>query len=198
MATQSERTETTRKALIDAGRVLFAERGYADVPVADIAALAQVTTGALYHQFGSKEELFRAVYAELVGRVGARILEERQTGGDPTLLGDCEAYIAACADPAFNRITIDGPAVVGWDQILDEAQSMIEVSLKDAHARGELADAPTAPLARMLAAALKEAAVTIAKADGSRAARKAARDSSRWLISGLVVSRTGGTSRARS
>lgn len=186
MATQSERTESTRKALIDAGRVLFAERGYADVPVADIARRAEVTTGALYHQFASKEELFRSVYAELVARVGERVLEARQTGGDPTLLGDCEAYIAACADPAFNRITIDGPAVIGWDQILDEAQSMIEVSLRDAHARGELADAPIAPLARMLAAALKEAAVTIAKADGSRAARKAARNSSRRLISGLL------------
>jgi AcrR family transcriptional regulator len=189
MATQSERTESTRKALIDAGCGLFAERGYADVPVADIATRAQVTTGALYHQFGSKEELFRAVYAELVGRVRARVLETRQSGGEPTLLSDCEAYIAACADPAFNRITIDGPAVIGWDRILDEAQSMIEVSLIDAHARGELAAAPVALLARMLAAALKEAAVTIAKADGSRAARRAARDSSRRLISGLLATR---------
>lgn len=186
MATQSERNQSTRGALIGAARALFAERGYAEVPVADIAKSAGVTTGALYHQFGSKEALFEAVYAELVQGVAAQVLEARQSGAEPTLLGDCEAYMAACADPAFNRITIDGPAVIGWDQILDEAQSMIEISLTDAHRRGELAEEPIAPLARMLAAALKEAALTIAKANGSSAARGAAADSSRKLISGLL------------
>jgi AcrR family transcriptional regulator len=186
--TQSERNQSTRDALLGAARALFAERGYADVPVTDIAKSAGVTTGALYHQFGSKEGLFKAVYAELVGRVGAQVLEARRSGAEPTLLGDCEAYMAACADPAFNRITIDGPAVIGWDQILDEAQSLIETSLTDARKRGELAEEPIAPLARMLAAALKEAAITIARAGGSPAARTAATDSSRKLISGLLGS----------
>jgi AcrR family transcriptional regulator len=186
MVTQDERNQATRIALIGAARSLFAEHGYAEVAVAEIARCAGVTTGALYHQFGSKEGMFKAVYSELVEGVGGRVLKARESGGEPTLLGDCEAYMAACADPAFNRITIDGPAVIGWDQILDEAQSMIEISLVDAKDRGELAEPPSAPLARMLAAALKEAAVTIARADNSAAARRAATDSSRKLISGLL------------
>ncbi len=78
--------------------------------------------------------------------------------------------------------------MIGWDQVLDEAQAMIQISLTDAHDRGELAQAPIAPLARMLAAALKEAALTIARADGSPAARRAAAESSRKLISGLLDS----------
>jgi hypothetical protein len=63
---------------------------------------------------------------------------------------------------------------------------LIETSLTNAHERGELAEEPIAPLARMLAAALKEAAVMIARADGSAAARAAATGSSRKLISGLL------------
>lgn len=149
-----------------------------------------MTTGALYHQFGSKDELLKAAYGQLVEGVGAQVLEARKNGGKPTLLGDCEAYQAACADPAFNRITIDGPAVIGWDQILDQAQSMIEASLTDAKDRGELVDAPTAQLARMLAAALKEAAVIIATADDPAAARRATTISSRKLISGLLAAQT--------
>jgi AcrR family transcriptional regulator len=187
MATQDERNRATRRALTGAARSLFAEQGYAEVSVAEIATRAGVTTGALYHQFGSKQELFKAVYSELVAGVATQVLKARERAGEPTLIGDCEAYVAACADPAFNRITIDGPAVIGWDEILDEAQSMIEISLAEAKDRGELAEAPVAPLARMLAAALKEAAVIIATADHPAAARRAAADSSRKLISGLLV-----------
>jgi AcrR family transcriptional regulator len=187
MPTQDERNRTTRSALTSAARSLFAEQGFAGVSVAEIARSAGVTTGALYHQFGSKQELFKAVYSELVNGVAAQVLRARERSGEPTLLGDCEAYVAACADPAFNRITIDGPAVIGWDEILDEAQSMINTSLIEARSRGELAEAPVAPLARMLAAALKEAAVIIATADHPAEARRAALDSSRKLISGLLI-----------
>src|SRR5450759_379804 len=140
MATQSERNQAKRSALIGAGRELFAERGYEEVSVSELAKRAGVTTGALYHQFASKEGLFKAVYAELVQDVGAQVLKAQESAGEPTLLGDCEAYMAACADPAFNQITIDGPAVIGWDQILDEAQLMIEASLTAARDRGEITD----------------------------------------------------------
>jgi AcrR family transcriptional regulator len=187
MATQSERNQVTRSALIAAGRALFAERGYADVAVADLAKRAGVTTGALYHQFGSKQELFKAIYSELVQGVGAQVLRARERSGGPSLIADCEAYMAACADPAFNRITIDAPAVIGWDQILDEAQSMIEASLSAARDRGEIADPPIQSLGRMLAAALKEAAVMIATAKDPERARATANESARQLVSGLLT-----------
>jgi AcrR family transcriptional regulator len=187
MPTHDERNRATRSALIAAARSLFAELGYGQVAVIAIAERAGVTTGALYHQFGSKRELFKAVYSELVEGVAAAVLIARGGGDEPTLLGDCEAYMAACADPAFNRITIDAPAVIGWDQILDEAQSTVQASLRDAEDRGALAAKPTAPLARMLAAALKEAAVIVATAEDPDQARRAAAESLRQLITGLLA-----------
>ncbi len=187
MVTHAERNQATRSALLDAGRELFAERGYAAVSVGEIAARAGVTTGALYHQFASKEGLFGAVYADLVRGVWARVLDARERREQPSLLGDCEAYLDACADPAFDRITIDGPAVIGSDRVLDEARAMVGSSLTAARARGEIATAPPEPLARMLAAALKEAAITIATAEDPAAAREAARESARQLIAGLLA-----------
>jgi AcrR family transcriptional regulator len=172
---------------MDAGRALFSERGYGDVSVSDIAKRASVTTGALYHQFASKQELFKAVYAELVYGVGTQVLRARERNAEPSLIADCEAYMVACADPVSNRITIDGPAVVGWDEILDQAQVMIEASLTAAQDRGEIADAPIESLARMLAAALKEAARTIAAAEDPAAARARANDSARRLLAGLLA-----------
>jgi AcrR family transcriptional regulator len=188
MVTQSERSQTTREALIEAGRALFAQRGYADVSVGEIAERAGVTTGALYHQFEGKQGLFKAIYAGLVEGVWARVVEARESGEPASLLADCEAFFEASADPAFDRITVDGPAVIGWDQILDEAQSMIAESLIAARDRGELADPPIASLARMLAAALKEAGVMIATAEDPAQARADASESARRLIGGLLTS----------
>jgi AcrR family transcriptional regulator len=188
MVTQDERNQATRSALRSAGVALFAERGYADVSVNELAKRAGVTTGALYHQFGSKEGLFKAVYAELVQGTWARVLEARDSHGEPSLIADCDAYLDACADPAFHRITIDGPGVIGWDQILDEAQSMIAASLTAARARGEIAELPIDSVSRMLAAALKEAGVMIATAEDPAQARAAASESARRLIAGLLRS----------
>ncbi len=188
MPTQPERNQATREALLRAGRELFAERGYADVSVQGLCERAGVTTGALYHQFGSKQALFTAVYNQLVERVWNRVLEARGNTANPTLIGDCEAYLDACADPAFNRITIDGPVVIGWDAILTDSQTMIQASLADAYQRGEISDPPTAALARMIAAALKEAAVMIARSPDPAAERTAARRGTFQLIRGLTGS----------
>jgi AcrR family transcriptional regulator len=47
----------TRERLLSAAAAVFAERGYDGTRVADIAALAGVSNGALYAHFGSKAEL---------------------------------------------------------------------------------------------------------------------------------------------
>jgi AcrR family transcriptional regulator len=44
--------------IIDAAQGLFTTRNYADVTMSDIAQTAEVTKGALYHHFSSKEDLY--------------------------------------------------------------------------------------------------------------------------------------------
>ena len=60
--TQQDRSASTRAALVKAARELFGTRGYADVPGDEVVKAAGVTRGALYHHFGDKQGLFRAVY----------------------------------------------------------------------------------------------------------------------------------------
>jgi AcrR family transcriptional regulator len=187
MATQDERSQTTKQTLIAAGRSLFAERGYADVSVDELAQRAGVTTGALYHQFASKQGLLQAVYADVAQGVSERIVAARESATEPSLLADCEIYLDACVDPAFHRIVlVDGPAVLGWEQAIDTAQLMVEGALAAARERGEIDEQPIESIARMLAAALKEAGVMIATAEHPRTARKNAREGARRLIGGLM------------
>ncbi len=56
----SSRPDTASRLLTEA-RTLFLKRAYADVTLDQVVAAAQVTKGALYHHFKSKEELYLAL-----------------------------------------------------------------------------------------------------------------------------------------
>lgn len=58
------KSETTRARILEAARGLFIAQTYASVTTAQIAALAEVTKGGLYHHFASKEELYLAFLRE--------------------------------------------------------------------------------------------------------------------------------------
>ncbi|MFA4891750.1 TetR/AcrR family transcriptional regulator [Brevundimonas sp.] len=53
----------TRQKVLDAARLLFAERGYEPATIRDIAKGAGMSTGAVFANFQDKAELFEAVLA---------------------------------------------------------------------------------------------------------------------------------------
>ena len=62
-----------RRHLIDVALTVFAERGYSQTELADIAEAAGIRRPLLYHYFGGKEDVFLVVlehaWAELAGRL---------------------------------------------------------------------------------------------------------------------------------
>jgi AcrR family transcriptional regulator len=56
-----------REQILDAANALFAERGYDEVSVEDIASAAGVARGLVHHYFGGRKE----VYIALLERLGA-------------------------------------------------------------------------------------------------------------------------------
>uniref|UniRef100_A0A5Q5BHZ3 Transcriptional regulator, TetR family n=3 Tax=unclassified Mycobacterium TaxID=2642494 RepID=A0A5Q5BHZ3_MYCSS len=64
------RSEATRRRIIEAAVDLFSERGYPGTGLGDIIERAQMTKGALYYHFDSKE----ALAAEIVSEGSARLL----------------------------------------------------------------------------------------------------------------------------
>ncbi len=65
--------ETTTGRLVLAALELFGAHGYAPVGVADLASHAGVSTGSLYHHFGSKEGLYHLVRTDVEQRVVDRL-----------------------------------------------------------------------------------------------------------------------------
>ena len=60
--TRTLKAEETRERILDAALSLFRERGFDETTMRDIAAEAEVATGAAYYYFSSKEDLVMGFY----------------------------------------------------------------------------------------------------------------------------------------
>jgi AcrR family transcriptional regulator len=69
---RKEAKARTRALLLDAGATVFARKGYAGASVDDVAETAGFSIGALYSNFGGKEELFLEL---LANRSSGRLAE---------------------------------------------------------------------------------------------------------------------------
>jgi AcrR family transcriptional regulator len=65
---------SSKARLIEAAMHHFEETGFEGAVVAELAAKAGVTTGALYHHFGSKLGLYTTVRADLEKRITDRMI----------------------------------------------------------------------------------------------------------------------------
>jgi len=61
---REEKSERSRRAVLDASLHLFSHHGYRATTVRDIADRAGVSTGNVYHHFPDKETIFRALIDE--------------------------------------------------------------------------------------------------------------------------------------
>lgn len=192
--TQAERSESTRAALIEAARSLFAERGYAGVGTEEIVRAAGVTRGALYHHFDGKLELFAAVYekieAELAERIAAGALAANPDSPLEAMRAGAEMFLAACTEPEAQRIVLlDGPSVLGWDRwreiAAEHGLGLIEASLQAAIDAGAIEPQPVRALAHVLMGALDEAAMLVARAADPDTARAEVKGALDLLLDGL-------------
>jgi len=175
---QAERSDATRKALVDVARRLFAKRGYADVGTEEIVRRAGVTRGALYHHFSGKEDLFRAVAEQVEAEMTQKSAEAALAHTDPweQQKAGWEAFLDACLDPAVQRIILlDAQSVLGakeWREIASKyGLALVQFGIRSLIEAGLIEDQPVDPLAHLVVGALSEAAVVIAQAEDTQAAR---------------------------
>jgi AcrR family transcriptional regulator len=201
---QAERSEATRKALVDVARRLFAKRGYADVGTEEIVRRAGVTRGALYHHFSGKEDLFRAVAEQVEEEMTRKSAEAALAQQDPweQQRAGWEAFLDACLDPAVQRIILlDAPSVLGpkaWREIASKyGLALVQFGIRSLMEAGLIEEQPVDPLSHLVIGALSEAAVVIAQAEDTEAARAEMGAALERLMIGLRTD-SGGTPATRS
>ncbi|MCC2611578.1 helix-turn-helix domain-containing protein [Neorhizobium sp. Rsf11] len=160
-----ERTDATRTALLDAGRALFIEKGYAETATPEIAAAAKVTRGALYHHFPDKKALFWAVIEREADHVAADIearSAEASSARDALLQG-ASAYFDAMAAPGRTRLLLrEAPAQIAIDsgEGEDPAEAGLKMGLSHLLAGSDLLSLLD-PLTVLISAAFERAAIAI-------------------------------------
>lgn len=175
---REQNARATRDILIATARELFAQRGFAGAGIDEIAAGAGVTTGALYHHFGNKRGLFRAVAesmeAELMGRaiaIGSEYTDSWQ---------GLEAGIAATLEAGLARdyqqiILRDAPKVMGatlWREIEDQYSfGLLRDVVEAMMGNGIIAEGSPELVTRTLISVVGELSVAIANAEDPQTTR---------------------------
>ncbi|MCV9935278.1 TetR/AcrR family transcriptional regulator [Boseaceae bacterium BT-24-1] len=164
-----DRSDTTRAALIAAGRQLFISRGYAETGTPELVTEAGVTRGALYHHFADKRALFRAVVEAEAAAVAAEIESAARPGLAPlkALSRGGAAFLEAMRVPGRTQLLlIDAAAVLGREELdaIDARHGgrTLHEGLAAAMQAGALPSLPLAPTAQLLGAAYDRAALAVA------------------------------------
>ncbi len=110
---REEKSERSRRYVLDAALQLFSHQGYRATSVRDIAETAGVSTGNLYHHFPDKEAIFKTLLDELAEIVESRRFPYRRALSAGHFPDNIEALGAAARDsiqefrPYFALIYVD-------------------------------------------------------------------------------------------
>jgi AcrR family transcriptional regulator len=192
MATQEERREATRKAVLRAAQRHFGSYGYNRVTVDQIATDADVAKGAIYHHFPTKADLFEAV----VQAVAAKILAEVQATlvQQPDILtamfAGHRAFFATCAKPQFAQIFLkDGPSILGWNRWREidanHFGGLVRDGLLAAMELGVITKRPIDPLVGLILGAVTEAAIACANSENFAEAAEGYVEGLEAILNGL-------------
>lgn len=196
MSTDSRRdlaARATRADILRAARGVFGRDGFEAAALGDIANAAKVTTGALYHHFKNKKDLFRAVAEDLEREILERVGVTLATVDEPRaqLRAGIDATLALSTDAAVARILIhDASSVIGaarWREIEKRYAFGTLIAILTAMRKAGNGRIRNPELtASILLGALLEAATTVSMARDQKAALAAARAALGDVVDALV------------
>ena len=184
----------TRRAIIETATHLFAEHGYAAVSIDAVLAACEISRGALYHHFASKEALLEAVFEAVEIDVTNKVLAGAGSarGAVEAVRAGCEAFLDLTLDPVVRQIMLtDAPSVLGWDKWreIDErhAFGLMKAALEPAAEEAGLPSALVDAFAHMLLASLSEVALMISQADDTAVALENGKGAVRELLARILA-----------
>lgn len=133
-----ERGDVTKGKLLNAATLLFTELGYDGVTVRDIESKANMQRGLVKYHFGTKEDMYKAVVEDTLGRLyeyrKARKDTERDLSPRERLSFRIRTFVRYSAErPELNRLMAQEGKHDSWRlrYILDKFLRQMVLDLKD-------------------------------------------------------------------
>jgi AcrR family transcriptional regulator len=166
MATQQQRSESTRAQLLKAFRDSFLKRGLEATTTHDVLMSIGLSKGAMYHHFRSKAEIVEAIYEEESrGAIERSLLKVAHiTSPSERLKGACLAWMEEIKVQNVSKILFEiGPSALGPRKAKEIEDSislaLMERQLQEAIAAGEIGQVDVKLIAALLNALVAEAAL---------------------------------------
>lgn len=186
----------TIAALKKAATELFVSEGYAGVNVEKIGRRARVTTGAIYHHFRDKRELFKAVAEDTMAQLVESIHLAVPREADPwtRLMAGIEAMLELSAVPEVKLAFHEAPAVLGRDEWREletrHTAPVLSRNLEALVASGAIPAERMLLFGRLLRGMLVEAALAVADSADPKATRAELSGMIRTMIDAVVKGRS--------
>jgi AcrR family transcriptional regulator len=110
MTRGERRRELTRRRLLDAGKLLIAQRGVSGLRIQDITEHADVALGSFYNHFATKEDLVAQVVTQSLDELATTTLDTVPDNADPAevVAVSCIRVIRLAYDePDFARLVVN-------------------------------------------------------------------------------------------
>jgi AcrR family transcriptional regulator len=194
MTTKTEKAASTKARIVAVARRLFASRGYDGTSTEAVLEESQVSRGALYHHFDTKEALFAAVLEEVEVDITAATGRARANATDPVeALGAAfDSFLDMASESEVRQIVLtDAHSVVGWQkwrEIEDRhGLGRLKQALKIVAAAGRIREGMVDVFAHILLASLLEVAFMVARSPDPQAATSTGRKAMKELLERLLT-----------
>ena len=165
----------TREQIQRVAQRMFAERGFENVTITDIAGQADVAVQTVFNHFATKEELFFADRAEWVDGAAAAVRSRPRDVAPLTALrthfmGTVRRYLRALAEPEVRAMvaTLDAsPALSAYERELHhESVQRLTAAIIEAYPEGNSAVTGAPPSVTLRTSASLTASVWLAAVRG--------------------------------
>jgi AcrR family transcriptional regulator len=191
--TRAESKARTRERLLDAAARTFARKGYAGASVEEIAQSAGYSIGALYSNFGGKQELFLELMSGRASRRQAMVAEILQADDDPAEAIARLLERTGSPDPdlmalraEFWLYAVRNPEAMGalTAQRREQIDALVEV-ISVAMSRLNVPAGVSAPAVATVALAMFQGLMRQRRIDPERVSGELLAQGLRWLFAGL-------------
>jgi AcrR family transcriptional regulator len=130
--------EQTRRAFLKHGEREFIMYGYMDASTTRIVEASGMARGSLYYHFKDKQDLFRAVYHDVMERTASHLSDTIRTIDDPweAFIAAAKEYFDVCVEPEKSRIfLIESQVAIPYAERHEVISKTIRPVLTDTLAR---------------------------------------------------------------